>query len=79
MKPISKKDKAKLLTQIASDLESVTRVSDALAKNTCKHLKAGRQDEALNALLDTEPRIHDAKKLFLLATYVNGLGNYGNG
>lgn len=79
MKPLNKKNKAKLLIQIATDLKSVTRMSDALAKNACKHLNVGRQDEALNALLDIEPRIHDAKKLFLLATYVNDLGNYGDG
>ncbi len=78
MKPLNNKDKTKLLRQIVQDLKSATGITDAIAKQAGEELKAGRSDNAICALLEIEPRIYDAKKLFLLATYVKNLGNYGS-
>lgn len=77
MKPITNKDKAKLLRQIVQDLKSVTTIADAIAKQAYEDLNAGRSDNAISALLEIQPRLYDAKKLFLLSTYVNDLGTFG--
>ncbi len=77
MKPINNKVRAKLLRLIVQDLKSATAIADAIAKQAQEDLMAGRSDNAISALLEIEPRLYDAKKLFLLSTYVNDLGTQG--
>ena len=78
MKPISKKDKTKLLRQIVQDLKLATGIAGAIAKQAHEDLKAGRSERALSTLPEIEPRIYDAEKLFLRASYVKDLGNHGS-
>ena len=77
MAKIKATEKAKLLEQIAKDLETVTKQAHATAKSASNTIKAGRIDGCLQTILEIEPKLYDAKKLFVLATYVNGLGQYG--
>ncbi len=77
MAKIKQDEKAKLLKQIAKDLEAVTRQAHSAAKSASNNVKVGRMDDCLQAMLEIEPKLYDAKKLFVLATYVNGLGQYG--
>ncbi len=77
MAKINKTEKAKLLEQIARDLEAVTKQAHSAAKSASNDIKAGRMKDCLQAMLEVEPKLYDAKKLFVLATYVNGLGQYG--
>lgn len=76
MRPLTGDEQEKLMGQITKDLKAATGMAHAGAKNACVNLKAGRHDDALHALLEIEPKLYDAKKLFVLATYVNGLGKY---
>ena len=77
MSKIKRAEKSKLLEQIAKDLEVVTKQAHSAAKSASNDIKAGRMDDCLQAMLDIEPKLYDAKKLFVMATYVNGLGQYG--
>lgn len=77
MAKIKRTEKAKLLQQIARDLETATKQAHSAARSASRNIKSGRMDECLQAMLEIEPKLYDAKKLFLMATYVNGLGQYG--
>lgn len=77
MAKIKRNEKAKLLLQIAKDLEAATGQAHSAAKSAANDIKAGRVDDCLRAMLEIEPKLYDARKLFVMATYVNGLGDYG--
>ena len=77
MTKVKNKHKAKLLAQIARDMEAATGMAHAASKAAVTRCDAGRFDEALIAILEAEPRLYDANKLMVLATYVNGIGTYG--
>lgn len=76
MAKIKQVEKAKLLVQIAADLKAATGQAHSAAKRAANDIKSGRPDDCLRAMLEIEPKLYDAKKLFVLATYVDGLGNY---
>lgn len=76
MAKIRRKEKAKLLEQIAKDLETATRQAHSAAGSALNDAKAGRMDDCVQAMLEIEPRLYDAQKLFVMATYVNGLGQH---
>ena len=61
---------AKLMAQIAIDLETATAFASAAAASANNDAEAGRISAAFQRILDAEPQIHHATKLVSIATYV---------
>jgi len=76
MKLLKKKHTAQLLHLIAADIKAATSVAQAAAYAATTNAKAGRVDEAMQSILEAEPKLYDAQKLLSLATYVTQLGRY---
>ena len=73
---VKRDEKAKLLMQIAKDIETATGQAHAAARSAVNEAKVGRPEGCLQAILEVEPKLYDAKKLFGLATYINDIGQY---
>lgn len=82
MKPLKPKHRARLLEQIARDIEASALLVKAAASAARHDADAGRTEEALRHLLEVEGEVFDAGRLVNLATYIARLGetdtNSGN-
>ena len=76
MKPLKTKHAARLLHLIAADIKAATGAAQAAANTATTNAKAGRVAEAMQSILEAEPKLYDAQKLLSLATYVTQLGCY---
>ena len=74
MKPLKPKRRARLLAQIAGDIEASAALVKAAAASASHHASAGREQEALRHLLEVEGEIFDAGRLITLAAYIARLG-----
>ena len=74
MKPLKHKHRARLLAQIARDIESSASLLKAAAAAAHHDVEAGRDDEALRHLLEVETEAFNAQKLITLASYVGRIG-----
>ena len=76
MKPIKTKQAARLLHLIAADIKAATGAAQAAANTATTNAKAGRVEEAMQSILEAEPKLYDAQRLLSLSTYVKQLGCY---
>ncbi len=76
MKSLKNKEQIRLLKLIAADLKAAIGSAHAASKTAHLEITSGRIDVCLKSMLEIEPKLYDAKKLFVLATYVNGLGKH---
>ena len=76
MNLLKKKHTAQLLYLIAADIKAATGAAQAAANTATTNAKAGRVAEAMQSILEAEPKLYDAQKLLSLATYVTQLGCY---
>jgi len=76
MKPLKTKHAARLLHLIAADIKAATGAAQASANTATTNAKVGRVEEAMQSLLEAEPKLYDAQRLLSLATYVKQLGCY---
>lgn len=68
---------AKLMAQIAIDLETATSFASAAAASANNDAEAGRISAAFERILDAEPQIHQARTLVSIAAYVAELDRNG--
>ena len=68
---------AKLMAQIAIDLETATAFASAAAASANNDAEAGRIGAAFERILDAEPHIHQARALVSIAAYVAELDRNG--
>jgi len=77
MKSLKPKHRARLLQQIARDIEASASLVKAAAAAACHDAAAGRDGEALQHLLGVEGEVFDAGRLINLASYVAGPAGAG--
>ena len=77
MKPLTQKQKTRLLHAITADIETAAALARTAAQAASHHAEAGRFDKALQHILEAEPVLYDAAKLVTLAIYVNGRDGAG--
>ncbi len=73
---LKSKHTAHLLHMIASDIKAATGSAHAAAKAAETNARVGRMDDAMQSILEVEPKIYDAQKLLTLSTYVSQIGRY---
>lgn len=61
---------AKLMMQIASDLEAAAKMAAAASGAASNNAEAGRINDAFQNVLEAEPHIHHARSLVGVASYV---------
>jgi len=77
MKSLKSKHRARLLEQIARDIEASASLLKAAAAAAGRDAAAGRGEEALQHLLGVEGEVYDAGRLINLASYVTGPAGAG--
>ncbi len=68
MKRLKSKHAARLLQLIAADIRATTGSAHAAAKAAGINARAGRVEEAMQSILEAEPKLYDAQRLMSLAT-----------
>ena len=76
MKQLKPKHAARLLQMIAADIKTATSSAHAAAGAAGTNARAGRVEEAMQSILEAEPKLYDAQRLLSLATYVKQIGRY---
>jgi hypothetical protein len=76
MKRLKTKHAARLLQLIAADIRAATGLAHAAAKAAGINARAGRVEDAIQSILEAEPKLYDAQRLMSLATNVKQIGRY---
>ena len=76
MKRLKSKHAARLLQLISADIKAATGSAHAAAKAAGTNARAWRVEEAIQSILEAEPKLYDAQRLMSLARYVKQIGRY---
>jgi hypothetical protein len=76
MRKLKTKHAARLLQLIAGDIKAATGSAHAAVKAAGINARAGRVEEAMQSILEPEPKLYVAQRLMSLATYVDQIGRY---